>query len=194
MKTVKGKKPRSAAMPFAPDVEEYEVALTAEALKRSFVEKLFYSQGKHPHTATPNDLYTALALAVRERVVHRGLQCMDTYLQRDVKHVCYFSAEFLMGPQLGNMLVNLGIQDMAREAVGSFGLKLEDLLEQEEDWRRVTSIPWRRWKFRRSVMAFGMSTGFSIRESRTAGRWKSPIAGSGWAIPGRCIVRSCITR
>jgi starch phosphorylase len=49
----------------------------------------------------------------------------------DTRVVSYLSAEFLIGPQLGNNLINLGIWDQVREAVSQHGLKLEDLLEQE---------------------------------------------------------------
>ena len=43
----------------------------------------------------------------------------------------YLSAEFLLGPQLGNNLINLGIWEQVREGVSRHGLKLEDLLGQE---------------------------------------------------------------
>jgi starch phosphorylase len=38
-----------------------------------------------------------------------------------------------MGPQLGNNLINLGIQEQVREAMGSLGLDLDELMEQEEE-------------------------------------------------------------
>src|SRR5262249_45414562 len=47
--------------------------------------------------------------------------------------VCYLSAEFLMGPQLGNHMVNLGIYDEVKAAVSEVGLDLNVLLEQEEE-------------------------------------------------------------
>jgi glucan phosphorylase len=47
--------------------------------------------------------------------------------------VCYLSAEFLIGPQLGNNLINLGIFDNARQAMRELGLDLEMLLDQEEE-------------------------------------------------------------
>ena len=45
----------------------------------------------------------------------------------------YLSAEFLMGPHLGNALINLGIYEQARQAVAQLGLDLNDLLQQEEE-------------------------------------------------------------
>jgi starch phosphorylase len=50
-----------------------------------------------------------------------------------VKFACYISAEFLMGPHLGNNLLNLGITDEMRAAVTELGLELDDLLDQEEE-------------------------------------------------------------
>src|SRR5436189_4304505 len=52
---------------------------------------------------------------------------------KDLKVVCHLSAEFLMGPQLGNSLINLGIYDPAREAVGRLKLDFDELLAQEEE-------------------------------------------------------------
>ncbi|RPH90764.1 MAG: glycogen/starch/alpha-glucan family phosphorylase, partial [Desulfobacteraceae bacterium] len=45
----------------------------------------------------------------------------------------YLSAEFLIGPQLGNPLLCLGLTDQVRQAVTGLGLDLEQLLEQEEE-------------------------------------------------------------
>ena len=38
-----------------------------------------------------------------------------------------------MGPHLGNNLINLGLFDKVKEAIGEFGLDLDDILEQEEE-------------------------------------------------------------
>jgi len=54
-------------------------------------------------------------------------------IKHDAKVVSYLSAEFLMGPQLGNNLINLGIYDQVRAAVEEVGLDLDQLIEQEEE-------------------------------------------------------------
>ena len=46
---------------------------------------------------------------------------------------CYLSAEFLIGPQLGNNLVNLGIEAEARAAMQALGQDLDALLALEEE-------------------------------------------------------------
>lgn len=114
-------------------VEDDRTGLGVETLKRAFADNLFYIQGKFPTLATPNDFYMALAYTVRDRLLHRWLNTLQTYFKQDVKVVCYLSAEFLMGPHLGNSLINMGLYDEIRQAVEASGLELKNLIEQEEE-------------------------------------------------------------
>ena len=47
--------------------------------------------------------------------------------------VCYLSAEFLVGPQLMQNLINLGLHDEFRQAVEILGLDFDELVDQEEE-------------------------------------------------------------
>jgi glycogen phosphorylase len=92
------------------DIEDDRTGLTVETLKQALADNLFYAQGKFPAIATKNDFYMALAYTVRDRQLQRWISKIETYLkQKEPKVVCYLSAEFLLGPRLGNSLVNLGI-------------------------------------------------------------------------------------
>jgi starch phosphorylase len=114
-------------------VEDDRTGLSIETLKRAFLDNLFYIQGKFPAIATKNDYYNALAYTVRDRLFQRWLATAETYSQQAARTVCYLSAEFLMGPHLGNNLINLGIYDQVKQAIEEMGLNLEELLEQEEE-------------------------------------------------------------
>ena len=116
-----------------PLAEDDRVALTKEALKRSFLDNLFYMQGKFPVLATAYDYYMALSYAVRDRMLQRWNSTASAYTQQGSRTVAYLSAEFLMGPYLGNNLINLGIHDTARQAVAELGLDLDELLRQEDE-------------------------------------------------------------
>jgi starch phosphorylase len=109
------------------------VALTKDALKCSFLDNLFYMQGKFPVLATAYDYYMALAYAVRDRMLQRWNSTASVYTQQGSRTVAYLSAEFLMGPYLGNNLINLGIYDAARQGLAELGLDLEELLRQEDE-------------------------------------------------------------
>ena len=113
--------------------EDVRSGLSPETIARAFRDNLAYRQARFPAVATQNDNYMALAYSVRDRLLHRWINTARTYFELRSRTVCYLSAEFLMGPQLGNNLVNLGIYDQVRKAIQDSGLDLEALLEQEEE-------------------------------------------------------------
>ncbi len=104
-----------------------------EAWKRAFRRNLFYVLGRFPATATANDKYLALAYSVRDRLLDRWVKSSETYFRKKARTVCYLSAEFLLGPHLGNNLLNLGAFDAAKQAMEELGLDFEILLDQEEE-------------------------------------------------------------
>ncbi len=108
-------------------------ALDKEAIKNSFLDDLYYMQGKFAALATKNDYYMALAYAVRDRMLQRWISTAATYTRDASRTVAYLSAEFLMGPHLGNNLLNLGITETVRQGMSELGLNLEELLRQEEE-------------------------------------------------------------
>ena len=113
--------------------DNIRTGLSAGAIRCAIHESLLYHQARFPAVATRNDYYLALAYAVRDRLLHRWLRAAQTYYEKASRTVCYLSAEFLLGPQLGNNLINLGVQSQARQAVEELNLDLEELLEQEEE-------------------------------------------------------------
>ena len=113
--------------------EDVRSGLSPETIARAFRDNLAYRQARFPAVATQNDNYMALAYSVRDRLLHRWIDTARTYFDLRSRTVCYLSAEFLMGPQLGNNLVNLGIYDQVRAAIQDSGLDLDALLEQEEE-------------------------------------------------------------
>ena len=113
--------------------DDVRTGLSAGALKRAFQDNLFYSLGRFVDVATPNDRYLALALTVRDRLLERWVRTAESYYRRRARTVCYLSAEYLLGPHLGNNLVTLGIWNEARRAMEELGLDLDALLEREEE-------------------------------------------------------------
>ena len=104
-----------------------------EAVKRAVLEKLFYARGKYPGLATETDYYMAVAYCVRDMLLHRWVNTAATYAEAQTRTVAYFSAEYLIGPHLGNNLVNLGIYDDMKAVVEEIGLDFDALLAQEPE-------------------------------------------------------------
>ena len=87
--------------------------------------------GRPASAATLMEVWQGLSAAVVDTIADDWYATEQKYSAGRQEH--YFSAEFLMGRALLNNLSNLGMIDEAREAVGSFGVSLSDVLEQEPD-------------------------------------------------------------
>ncbi|MBI1272308.1 glycogen/starch/alpha-glucan family phosphorylase [bacterium] len=109
------------------------VPSTNEAVRRHLLECLRSDQGKFAEVASKNDYYMALARVVRDRLMRRWTSTARTYHENDSRTVAYLSAEYLLGPQLGNNLINLGIYDDARVTLMELGLSLDELMEEEPE-------------------------------------------------------------
>jgi len=108
--------------------------LTANDLFEGVTEHLLFSQGASTTAPSDHDLYMALSYAVRDRLMARHLAYKDLQRQHPAKSVAYLSAEFLIGPQLGNNLLMLDIREEAQEAMARFGVSsLDRILAVEEE-------------------------------------------------------------
>jgi len=109
------------------------VARSVEAIRRSFVDNLFYVAGRTLDNASTLDHYTALAYTIRDRMLARMVASHELYKRKGVKTVAYLSAEFLLGPHLANNILNLKLADKVREALSALGLDLDIILEAEQE-------------------------------------------------------------
>ena len=106
--------------------------LSAASIKQSMLDNLLCCFAKLPQNATPNNWYLALAFTVRNRMIQQWITTLHNYTE-DITVVGYLSPEFLIGPQLSNILVNLGMYDEVSQAVKELGLDLSELSEQEKE-------------------------------------------------------------
>jgi starch phosphorylase len=107
--------------------------VTTSDIKKAFHDNLCGGLGRLEAFATRHDVYVALALTIRGRLLQRTVESIQTYGGADARRVAYLSAEFLPGPHLANNLLNLGITEVTREALGELGYDLEEILAQEEE-------------------------------------------------------------
>ncbi|HBH73948.1 MAG TPA: glycogen phosphorylase, partial [Synechococcales bacterium UBA10510] len=108
--------------------------LEADDVFDGMTEHLFYTLGKLAPAASRHDLYMALSYAVRDRLMTRYLAGIEALAATPTRVVAYMSAEFLIGPQLGNNLLMLGMQEAASEALRRFGIaNVDEILEVEEE-------------------------------------------------------------
>jgi len=103
------------------------------SLKRSLSNRLIYSLGKDPITATHRDWFHTTAYSVREQLIERWMETMRSYYRSDAKRVYYLSMEFLTGRLLTNSLLNMGFYDECRQALAELELDIDRIGELEQD-------------------------------------------------------------
>ena len=123
------------ASPSLPDTghENVRTGTSPEAFKSAFLDNLNYSVGVHLEISTAEDRYQALALSVRDRIMQRWVKRDEQWNRPEIRQVSYLSAEFLVGPHLGNELLNLGITENVKQAMTEMGLDLEQFVGLEEE-------------------------------------------------------------
>ena len=101
--------------------------------RENILRKLTYAIGKDAGHASQLDWYEAVALATRDRMIDRWMdRTRETYRQNG-KRVYYLSLEFLIGRLLTDSLSNLGLLDIAREALAELGVDFDQIHLQEPD-------------------------------------------------------------
>jgi starch phosphorylase len=113
--------------------DDVRTGMTATSLRQAIEDHLRYTLGRPFQLLEPQHYYHALALAVRDRMQKRWTDTTQTYLDLSRKVAVYLSAEFLLGPHLGNNLLNLGLEEEARAALVELGQDYDLVLDCEEE-------------------------------------------------------------
>lgn len=104
-----------------------------ELFKRSVLYNIKTLYRKTPEEATDQQIFQAVAYAIKDQVVDMWLDTQQQYEKKDPKTVYYLSMEFLMGRALGNMMINMKAYKPVAEALEELGLNLDVIEDQEPD-------------------------------------------------------------
>ena len=99
--------------------------MSVEQIKESFLNKLRTQFACDTTDATPEQLYQALALVVRDEIMQRRTYSRDARKQQRAKKVYYLSAEFLVGRTLHNNMVALVNEKEYMKALDELGIGYE---------------------------------------------------------------------
>ena len=121
--------------PLQPAVitEDDRTGTNVETLKRAILDNLYYIVAKLPQGATQIDYFTAVAYTVRDRILAQWIETLESYSRKELRVVCYLSAEFLMGPYLANNILNLGLDVPFRQAIKELGLDIDRIIASESE-------------------------------------------------------------
>ena len=104
-----------------------------ETLKESIIDNMKNLYRKTIDEATPQQVYQAVAYAVKDVIIDQWIATHKAYDENDAKIVYYLSMEFLMGRALGNNMINIGAQKEIREVLAELGFDLNTIEDQEPD-------------------------------------------------------------
>ena len=104
-----------------------------ELFKRSVLYNVKTLYRKTLEEASPQQIFQAVAYAIKDAVVDHWLTTQKEYDEQDPKVVYYLSMEFLMGRALGNNIINLQAYKPVKEAMEELGLDLNVIEDQEPD-------------------------------------------------------------
>lgn len=107
--------------------------MDADSFREDIVQHLRYTLAKDQYSTTVWDSYKSVVLSVMDRLHDKWIDTQQGYYQNDAKRVYYISMEYLIGRLLDNMLVNLGLQDVAAEAMQELGLDYDEIRNAEWD-------------------------------------------------------------
>lgn len=115
------------------EVTAPKASLSGSEFANEIRNKLKYQQGVELSSATPADIYVAVAGAVRDHLVDSWSRTRNDMVSGNTKAVGYLSAEFLIGKQLSNALLNVGLDEQFAQAAKELGFSQAEVLATERE-------------------------------------------------------------
>ena len=104
-----------------------------ESVRQNIVDMVRHKFAIPIEEATPNQVYEAVGLCVRNDVLDAWISGRTATQRTGAKCLIYLSAEFLIGRLLTNNLINIGKRDIYRDALAQLGYSLDAIEECESD-------------------------------------------------------------
>ncbi|NJM82064.1 MAG: glycogen/starch/alpha-glucan phosphorylase [Tabrizicola sp.] len=128
--------PAARRLPGVDDVLDKAVtdlSLTPNVLKADVLRHLTFIIGKDASHASLYDWRMALSYAIRDRIVEPWFASTRRTWAEGHKRVYYLSMEFLIGRLLEDATINLGLYDVADQAMADLGQDLRAIIADEPD-------------------------------------------------------------
>ncbi|MFK7745154.1 MAG: glycogen/starch/alpha-glucan phosphorylase [Roseobacter sp.] len=107
--------------------------ITVAAFSDSILRHLKLSLGKDPEHASLYDWRMSLSLALRDHVVDPWFESTRKTYEARGKRVYYLSMEFLIGRLVEDVAVNLGLEEIAEQAMDGLGQSYAEVVANEPD-------------------------------------------------------------
>jgi starch phosphorylase len=95
--------------------------------ERDLADNLCFERGTTVESASAHDAYWTLAVTIRDRLADRRARTAEAHYVSNPKFVYYLSAEYMLGRQLRQNAMYTGTTDLARQALATVGVSVDDL-------------------------------------------------------------------
>jgi glycogen phosphorylase len=109
------------------------LGLDPASLSEDLVRHLAFTLGRDSYSANKRYCYLAAAMMIRDRLMERWKATHAAYYQADCRRGYYLSLEYLIGRTMSNAVLNLGLDAATTKAVSELGIKMEEIVEEEND-------------------------------------------------------------
>lgn len=123
------KRPMANALDLTTNADSTILGPIQDELRRH----ILYTLGHHDEDVHASEFYRASAIAIRDRVSEHWRTTVERLASSTQRQVHYLSLEFLLGRSLNNAIQNLGLDESIRRGLHDYGLKLEEVAEEEHD-------------------------------------------------------------
>ncbi len=108
-------------------------AVSSDELLSNIRQQFKSTLGLELNSADAEQLYQAIALAVREQLMPNWRASREQLHDPKVRRACYLSLEFLLGRTLNNAILNLDLDSVVNDALTKLGVSYEQIRELEPD-------------------------------------------------------------
>lgn len=115
------------------DATQSGLSMSAEEFAQAVRQRVTNAYGTECSQARVEDVYQAVAGLVREQLMRSWVRNNQRMVEGSTKAVGYLSAEYLLGKQLSNALLNAGLTDQFDEAMQILGFDPRKVIEAEHE-------------------------------------------------------------
>lgn len=110
-----------------------ELTAQQKKIKEEIIGKLSRHYGRTLEDATKSNIYNAVAMTVRDKMMEKWTAYRRQQRTAHRKELFYLSFEFLMGRSLGNNLLNAGLTEDYEKVLSCMGYSLDEIASEEND-------------------------------------------------------------
>ena len=103
------------------------------SVQKSIIQHIEFTLSKTRFDINSQYLFQGTALSVRDRLLEQWNDTQIFIKMNNPKKIYYLSIEFLLGRLLQNALVCLDLETCYKDALNEFGIKIEEIYEEEND-------------------------------------------------------------